>query len=167
MGILFDKFETKGTKSLQTVNMMLGKSFVNKNSILTEYLFSTGILFNFNNLFKNFKYGFGSIMESMKIKKKHSLLMIPKQIIDGSFRLVKPVAIWIKSVLNPIRKLLNMVFLPNRIQVNMLSDFEVKTKNNLFLFNTLTEQSKKKFQNSFYNSKHIYFLSRRCMNLGN
>lgn len=167
MEILFDKFETKGTKSLDTVNKMLGKSFVSKNSILTQYLFSTGILFNFNNLFKNFKYGFGSIMESMNIKKKQSILMLPKQLLEGGLRLCKPVLLWLKAILNPIRKLMNLLFLPtSRVQVDIFHDFEKRMKTSFYLFKCLKEESKVNFKKYFYHSKHLYFLSRKSMEIG-
>ena len=166
MEIIFDKFETKGTKSLDTVSKMLGKSFVNKNSILTKYLFSTGILFNFNNIFKNFKYGFGSIMESMKTRKKQSIMMVPKQILEGGLRVCTYFIVWVKNILNPIRKLMNLVFMSSRVQVDIYYDFEKRMKNNFSLFKCLKEDSKLNFRKYLYHSKPLYFLSRKSMDIG-
>lgn len=163
MEILLARFETSGTKSLETVNMMLGKSFVNKNSILIEYLYSTGIFLNFNNLFK---YAFGSIMEIMKIKRKQSLFMLAKQMFYDYSLFSKHILIWIKRNMNTLINVMKMLFLSYHIQVNVLSDFELKTKNNIFLYNSLTERTKQKFQSSYYNSKKMFFLTRRCMNIG-
>ena len=170
MKIAFEKFETKGTKSLETVNKILGKSFVKKNSIFAKYLFSADILFNLNNLFRNFKYGIGSIMESMKIKRKQSIIMLPKQLAGGLFTFCLYILYGFYSSTTKfflsLKNLLNLIYRPSRVQIDVFYDFEKKMKNSFFLFKALKEESKINFKKYFYHSKHLYFLTRKSMELG-
>src|SRR5690606_20186664 len=129
----------------ETVNKMLGKSFVRKNNIFAKYLFSADILFNLNNLFRNFKYGIGSIMESMKIKQQQSIIMLPKQIAVGVFKFCLYILYGFYSSTSKFfisfRNLLNLIYRPSKVQVDIFSDFEKKIKNNFFLYKAIKEES--------------------------
>ena len=104
-------------------------------------------------------------MESIQSRRRQSLLQIPKQIFNGALRLVKGSLWFVKSILNPIRKLLNMLFLQIRIEADPYADFENRMKNSIFLYHMLDTKNKENFRKNLYNSKQLYFMSRRSFDL--
>jgi hypothetical protein len=113
--LIFDKFESQGTRSLETISTILSKNFMKKYStIITKFLLSIDLIFNVSNVFTNFKYGLDSMLDSMSLKRSHSISRVPRRMIIGLFRFVGFVLLGvnssIKKILDSVRDLTNYYF---------------------------------------------------------
>ncbi len=169
MNLIFDKFDSTGIKSLETISTILAKNFMRKNNeIITKYLLSIDILLNVSNIFKHFKYGFDSIFDSIKLKKSDSIFKLPKQLVFGIFHSALLFINGINSSLIQFFVQLKNItdfYYGNTIRYKINPQFgEIDLKRKWFFYNCLRENSKKELSKKFMFSKKIYFYLNTSLN---
>jgi hypothetical protein len=169
--LVFDKYFSQGTTSFETIYTILVKNFMKKNSlIVTKFLLSMDLLFNMSNIFANFKYGLDSILDSMTLKKTDSYLQLPKKIIIGIIRFIWFIFYGIhgslRKFIESIRDITNYYFGGTvTFKLNKtLSEDDLSKK--WYLYNVLTEPSKKGLHNRLFYSKDFYSIYAKLFNRG-
>lgn len=165
MNLIFDNFESHGTKSLETVSTILLKNFMKKNNeLITKYILNVDILMSVSNIFENFKYGLDSIFDSIKLKRNDSIFRLPKQILIG---LLKFVGFFIYGISSSVTKFfvslrnLTYYYYGNTLKLIINSDItEEDLKFKFFGFDALTEDSRKQLQNQIFVNKKFYMFYR-------
>jgi hypothetical protein len=171
MKLIFDKFESQGTKSLETITTILAKNFMKKNNkIITQYILSVDILLNISNIFENFKYGLDSIFDSIKLKKHQSIFNFPKQLTIGLLRFIGFFVYGFSSSIGKFfvsLKNLTYFYYGSTLKIKINQEItEEEMKKKWFIYNAMTPESKAMFNNRYIEYKKLFTFMRYSTRYG-
>ena len=170
MNLLLERFDSIGIKSIDTVSTILAKNFMKTNSqIITKYILSADILFNINNIFKNFKYGIDSIIDSMKIKKNQSALIYPKRLFYGILSFFSFLLYGVNSsllkFLSTLRNLTKFVY-GKTVSIKEITECEQEWKRHWMGYDLLADKSRSYYP-AYFKNKMLHFVFTRVYLYGN